>query len=212
MSPPLWNLTSNFFATNQQYPGQAQYTAGGGQATCTVDNVTENNVSDNGPDSSCNETYSEGLFVGYRYYDQNNITPLFPFGLASRTPHSHSRICRSLRLPSRSLAIPNGPWPYKFDIKNTGTTLSGADVGELYVGIPSGIGEPPKWSNGFHKTAVLGPGATKHVKITLNLRSSLPGTCPVTVEGGARNLHDHGRGLFPEYATDSDGDDRLIHD
>jgi beta-glucosidase len=25
-------------------------------------------------------TFSEGLYVGYRWYDQQNITPLFPFG------------------------------------------------------------------------------------------------------------------------------------
>ena len=25
-------------------------------------------------------SYSEGLDVGYRYYDANNLTPLFPFG------------------------------------------------------------------------------------------------------------------------------------
>ena len=180
VSPPLWNLTSNFFATNQQYPGQAQYTAGGGQATCTVDNVTENNVSDNGPDSSCNETYSEGLFVGYRYYDQNNITPLFPFGFGlSYTTFSFANLSVSPTTFSFT-SNPNQTVTVQFDVKNTGTTWSGADVGELYVGMPSGIGEPPKWLKGFHKTAVLVPGAIEHVTITLNLRSLLTGTCPVT--------------------------------
>ncbi len=28
----------------------------------------------------CTTTYTEGIFVGYRWYDQQHLTPLYPFG------------------------------------------------------------------------------------------------------------------------------------
>ncbi len=32
------------------------------------------------PDPTCQTTYSEGLNIGYRFFDATNETPLYPFG------------------------------------------------------------------------------------------------------------------------------------
>lgn len=36
--------------------------------------------------------YKEGIFVGYRGYEKNNVKPLFPLASAFRTRHSGMKI------------------------------------------------------------------------------------------------------------------------
>ncbi len=64
--------------------------------------------------------YREGLFVGYRYYDKTNITPLFPFG------YGLSYTC----FEYRDIKIKNNNIYFK--LKNTGNYF-GKEVIELYV-------------------------------------------------------------------------------
>jgi beta-glucosidase len=105
--------------------------------------------------------YSEGLDVGYRGYDAENITPLFPFGYGlSYTTFAYS-----------NLSITQGAGTSLGDVKvsatvtNTGS-LAGADVAQLYVGDPASIGEPPRQLEGFQKVT-LSPGHSAPVHFTL---------------------------------------------
>ena len=103
--------------------------------------------------------YSEGVFVGYRYYDANHITPLFPFGHGlSYTTFSYSNL---------SVTPASGTISVSLDVANTGSR-AGAEVVQLYVGIPSSasIPEPPKQLKGFLKVP-LSPGQTSHVTFSL---------------------------------------------
>jgi beta-glucosidase len=107
--------------------------------------------------------YSEGLDVGYRWYDAQNKTPLFPFGFGlSYTSFQYANL---------SVAAPDGDGnvTVSFDLTNTGTR-AGAEVAQVYVSQPSTTGEPPKNLRGFQKVA-LDPGQTQHVTITLDQRS-----------------------------------------
>ena len=107
--------------------------------------------------------YSEGVFVGYRYYDKNAITPLFSFGQGlSYTTFSYSNLSVT---PSAASSTSNVS--VSLDVTNTGSR-AGAEVAQLYLGIPStNVAEPPKQLNGFQKV-MLQPGQSQHITFTLN--------------------------------------------
>jgi beta-glucosidase len=109
-------------------------------------------------------TYSERLQVGYRWYDANDQTPLFPFGYGlSYTSFKYSNLVVSPRLNQ------NGQVTVGVDVTNTGER-AGADVAQVYVSDPPSAGEPPRQLKGFQKVQ-LAPGQTKHVLFKLDQRA-----------------------------------------
>ena len=103
--------------------------------------------------------YSEGVFVGYRYYTGASTKPLFPFGYGlSYTTFSFSHLSVS---PQHVVT---------FDVTNTGSR-AGAEVAQVYVGDPSArIKRPAKELKGFKKVR-LAPGETQHVTVRLDERA-----------------------------------------
>lgn len=103
--------------------------------------------------------YSEGLLVGYRWYDAKHLKPMFPFGFGlSYTNYRFSH----LRLRStRSGAV------LRFTVTNTGQR-SGAEVAQIYVGDPRAAHEPPLQLKGYRKVAL---GAGQHRQLTMRLNS-----------------------------------------
>ena len=105
--------------------------------------------------------YSEGLDVGYRWYDAKNLTPLFPFGYGlSYTTFSFSHLRVT---PDHTTS--RGAVTVHADVTNRGSR-SGSDVVQLYVGDPASVGEPPAQLKGFSKVT-LAPGQTKNVSFRL---------------------------------------------
>jgi beta-glucosidase len=103
--------------------------------------------------------YSEGLDIGYRWYDAHRYAPLFPFGFGlSYTTFSFSR----LRItPERRHGLdPNGR-PGQIvalvhaRLTNTGGRV-GADVAQLYLAYPASAGEPPRQLRGFVRVQLGG--------------------------------------------------------
>jgi beta-glucosidase len=108
--------------------------------------------------------YSEGLQVGYRWYDAQGEDPLFPFGYGlSYTSFSFRHLTVSPR-PSRDGRVTVG-----VDVTNTGRR-TGAEVVQVYVSDPAVAGEPPRQLKGFDKVT-LRPGQTKHVTFCLDRRA-----------------------------------------
>ncbi|HVW80580.1 MAG TPA: glycoside hydrolase family 3 C-terminal domain-containing protein [Mycobacteriales bacterium] len=106
--------------------------------------------------------YSEGLLVGYRWYDAKHITPLFPFGFGlSYTRFRFSHL--TLRAGKNDTATA------RFLVTNTGTR-SGAEVAQLYVGDPKAAHEPPIQLKGYQKVP-LEPGQRTWVTLHLDKRS-----------------------------------------
>ena len=107
--------------------------------------------------------YSEGLDVGYRWYDAQSKTPMFPFGFGlSYTTFGYANL--TVGAPDA-----NGNVAVGFDVTNTGS-VAGTEVAQVYVGEPTSVGEPPKNLDGFQRVT-LNPGQTQHVTLTLNARA-----------------------------------------
>ena len=140
-----------------------------------------------------NAEYSEGVFVGYRHFDQNRIAPRFPFGHGlsyARFRYGGLRIASADggRLGARVSAV----------VRNV-SRRPGVEVPQLYVGLPSrsGVPQPPRALKAFRKIA-LRPGEARRVTFDLDERSlsywdegasawrAAPGCYPVEVSRSSR--------------------------
>ena len=107
----------------------------------------------------------EGFNVGYKWYDANNLTPLFPFGFGlSYTTFSFANANVVDDLASA------GVFQVNVDVTNTGN-VAGAEVAQVYVGLPASTNEPPKRLVGWQKT-LLQPGEKQTVSIQVNENDS----------------------------------------
>jgi beta-glucosidase len=107
--------------------------------------------------------YGEGIFVGYRYYDKKEVTPLFPFGHGlSYTTFKYG----NLKISEKAIT-PNQALQVKVDVTNTGKVY-GKEVVQLYVrDLQSTFARPEKELKAFEKVG-LNPGETKTVTFTLD--------------------------------------------
>jgi beta-glucosidase len=109
-------------------------------------------------------TYSEGVFVGYRHYDEAGVEPLFPFGHGlSYTSFRLGRLAVSPAVGGHVLAT--------VDVTNTGSR-AGSEVVQLYVGHPvdPAVPQPPHQLGAFSRVT-LAPGQTKRVVLHLPPRT-----------------------------------------
>ena len=109
--------------------------------------------------------YSEGLKVGYRWYDARHSAPLFAFGSGLSYTTFRFGGLRVVADPRH----PQAPVTVRAEITNTGSR-TGTDVVQAYVGDPAATGEPPRQLKGFEKVT-LAPGRTRQVTIELDPRA-----------------------------------------
>ena len=113
------------------------------------------------PGTSTGVDYSEGVDIGYRWYQSQNITPLFPFGYGlSYTKFSFS----NLKVGAFNA---NGDATVTATITNTGS-VAGADVAQMYVGDPAASQDPPEQLKGFQRVS-LNPGQSSTVTFPLTI-------------------------------------------
>ena len=110
--------------------------------------------------------YSEGVFVGYRYYDKKKVNVLFPFGYGlSYTAFTYSNL--TVSAPSIK---DTDTLTVTVDVTNTGE-IAGKEVIQLYVQPPiCGVFRPVRELKGVEKIS-LAPGETKRVAFTLEKRA-----------------------------------------
>ena len=95
--------------------------------------------------------YSEGVFVGYRWYDAHQQEPLFAFG--------HGLSYSTFAFSDLKVAGRGAQRKVTLRVRNTGQR-AGAEIAQLYVGMPAAAAEPPRVLKGFQKV-MLQPASRK---------------------------------------------------
>ncbi|KRN58896.1 glycoside hydrolase family 3 C-terminal domain-containing protein [Limosilactobacillus secaliphilus] len=109
-----------------------------------------------------NENYSEGLMVGYRYYDLHHYPVRFPFG--------HGLSYTSFDYRDLSVTESKNDVTVRFKLTNTGK-LSGKEVPQLYVrNQTSRVVMPAQELRDFVKVE-LAPGESQTIEFHLNRRA-----------------------------------------
>lgn len=105
--------------------------------------------------------FNEGVFVGYRWFDDQKIEPLFPFGFGlSYTSFDY----KNLRVEKVGEQV-----RVSMDLTNIGSR-DGAEVVQFYVTPPkSDVLRPPQELKGFARV-FLKPGETRRVDVVLDSR------------------------------------------
>ncbi len=113
--------------------------------------------------NSSADRYTEGVFVGYRYYDTANVPVLFPFG--------HGLSYADFRYTGLSVEK-NGDTDFTVSLTVTNTSdIPAKETVQLYVSdLVSSVDRPKKELKGFVKVE-LGAGESKQVTMKLNYRS-----------------------------------------
>jgi beta-glucosidase-like glycosyl hydrolase len=122
------------------------------------------------------ESYSEGLYIGYRYFDSfykkigadNDVDPAsvvnYPFGYGlSYTDFDVAPLSVTANMDTVTV---------KARVTNVGDSYSGKEVVETYVSAPqTGLDKPYQQLTGYAKTDNLAPGASQQVTITFDTSS-----------------------------------------
>ncbi|HEX7599880.1 MAG TPA: glycoside hydrolase family 3 C-terminal domain-containing protein, partial [Polyangia bacterium] len=120
----------------------------------------------NWPGGNGEVRYGEGIFIGYRYYDEKEMPVLFPFGYGlsyTSFAYSHATVSAATFKDADGLTV-------SVDVTNTGK-VAGKEAVQIYVhDQKSGLVRPHKELKGFAKVE-LQPGETKTVSIRLDFRA-----------------------------------------
>ena len=107
-----------------------------------------------GPMQPFDIPYSEGLKVGYKWFDAEKKDPLFAFGYGlSYTTYAYS-------------GLKAGTDSVTFTVRNTGKR-AGAEIAQVYAGLPAAANEPPKRLVAWERIP-LGPGESKTVTLAID--------------------------------------------
>ncbi|MEU6758107.1 glycoside hydrolase family 3 C-terminal domain-containing protein [Streptomyces sp. NPDC046685] len=114
------------------------------------------------------QEYAEGVHVGHRWYDAQQVTPLFPFGhgLSYTSWHYEGLTVRDGAAGGRS-----GGLRVEFTVRNTGRR-KGTEVAQVYIG-PSRelrLDQPVRALAGYRRIT-LAPGEAQRVTVDVDARA-----------------------------------------
>ncbi|MEH7252215.1 glycoside hydrolase family 3 C-terminal domain-containing protein [Neobacillus niacini] len=145
------------FATEEQYPGTRQDTGKPGGP----------GPYGNGSDQLIAK-YTEGLEMGYRWYEANDVKPLFPFGYGlSYTTFEYDDLkVKKVRGEGKGSNGSLSGIDVFFTITNTGD-VAGKEAAQVYLTLPNEAGQPTKRLVNFEKV-YLEPGESQQVTVRIN--------------------------------------------
>ena len=108
-------------------------------------------------------TYSEGVAVGYRWYDQEELEPLFPFG--------HGLSYTSFEYSGLNIVATREGLEVTFTLRNTGA-VRGSEAPQVYLGPPEHptVPMPPRSLAAFRREE-LNAGASRRITVQIGMRA-----------------------------------------
>jgi len=151
--PMTWPLSFNDHASSQNFPRAEQF-----QLDLSTFMGTEAKQQD--PRDTYDYTnYREGIWVGYRWFDKQNLQVSYPFGYGlSYTSFEYSNA--NAECDGKTITV-------TVDVKNTGN-IAAKEVVELYVAAPAGtLDKPVQELKAYAKTAQLAPAESQTVTLSV---------------------------------------------
>ena len=109
------------------------------------------------------EFYTDGIYVGYRYFDSFGVKPRYPFGYGL----SYTTFARAFK----AVSVEGDTVTVTVSVRNTGT-VSGREVVQAYVSCPAETQKKElKRLAAFAKTKELAPGGEEELKLTFRADS-----------------------------------------
>ncbi|MDR1512759.1 MAG: glycoside hydrolase family 3 C-terminal domain-containing protein [Propionibacteriaceae bacterium] len=116
----------------------------------------------------CQINYTEDLAVGYKWYDEFDVDPLFEFGFGlSYTTFAYSNLAVAV---TPKYAAGTATVTVEFDVTNSGT-VAGAEIPQVYLTLPQSSDTPGKRLVAFDRIE-LAAGETRHVTATVSSEAS----------------------------------------
>lgn len=110
------------------------------------------------------EYYTEGIYVGYRYFDTFNVTPAYPFGYGG----SYT----DFAVETESVEADGNSVTVKVKVTNSGSTYAGKEVVQVYYSAPAGkLAKPWQELAAYKKTRLLAPGESQELAITYPVKA-----------------------------------------
>lgn len=105
------------------------------------------------------EDYTDGIYVGYRFYDTFNVTPAYCFG--------YGLSYTTFDIKTDEVTADANNVNVKVTVTNTGDTYTGRQVVQVYFSAPDGeVEKPYQELAGFAKTDDLAPGESQTLTIS----------------------------------------------
>ena len=110
------------------------------------------------------EYYSDGIYVGYRYFKTFGVKPAYPFGFG--------RSYTEFSIKTEFIEVKGDTLKVGLTVKNVGKEYPGKEVVQLYVSSPTGRIEKPYMElRAFKKTGELSPGMEEFMTLTVKIPS-----------------------------------------
>ncbi|MET7859841.1 glycoside hydrolase family 3 C-terminal domain-containing protein [Streptomyces sp. NPDC005318] len=119
------------------------------------------------------EQYSEGIYVGYRYFDSlyKKIDPADPAGVVNY-PFGYGQSYTSFDIKAQQVKADARTVKVTAKVTNTGRSYSGKEVVQVYVSAPqNGLDKAYQQLSGYAKTDNLAPGQSQTVTISFDTAS-----------------------------------------
>ena len=140
------------------------------------------------------EYYTDGIYVGYRYFDTFGIEPHYCFG--------YGKGYTDFAIENVKAVVEGSGVKVTARVTNTGKAYAGKEVVQVYVSAPEGALEKPYQElKAYKKTALLAPGESETAELTFALKDMAsyseekaawilePGEYLIRVGNSSRNTH-----------------------